>query len=101
MIGLFAIVALWVTFTRLRGRSARIAAMTSMMGLQKDSLGDPTKAIADALQKAAPEVLPEVEQALASGNSEVREWSVGDKLEDLTKPGNHAQTTVKVRVTRW
>ncbi|MGZ4813952.1 MAG: hypothetical protein ACXVZV_00985 [Terriglobales bacterium] len=85
MIGLFAIVVLLIARAKVREKDAEVAAMATMMGMQKVS--------AEGAQLAAPRIT-------SNGESEVREWSFGDKPEDMLKPGVHFSTHVKVKLLR-
>lgn len=86
IVGVFAIVVLLIARAKLRQKDAEMTAMATMMGLQK--------APPDVSQTAVPGNIR------SDGQSEVREWSFGDKPEDLEKPGVHFQTRVKIQVTR-
>ncbi len=98
MVGLFAIVVLLIARSMLRQKDAEMAAMATMMGLRPETLQTQPQ---EGLQKLSPEMLPpELAKITSDGNSEVREWSFGDKPEDLSKPGVHFRTHVKVQVIR-
>ena len=101
MVALFAIVVLLVARAKLREKDAEMAAMATMMGLQKTPTLDPQNPCIKALQNVSPEMLPpEIAKLMTSGEPEVRQWSFGDKPEELTKPGVHFRTHVKVQVIR-
>lgn len=99
MIALFAIVVLLIARAKLRQKDAEMAAMATMMGLQKQS---PVALPSDvSLQAISQQPLPpELAKLMANGESEVREWSFGDKPEDMLKPGVHFSTNVRVKVFR-
>jgi len=97
IVALFAIAVLLIARAKLREKDAEVAAMATMMGLQKVS----SEPVTPQLQKLSPDVLPpEVAKMMANGDSEVREWTFGDKPEDMLKPGVHFSTHVKVKVVR-
>ena len=101
LIGLFAVVALLIARAKIREKEAEVARMATMMGLQNVS-PEALQAISPKnLQRLSPEALPpELAKISTSGDAEVREWSFGDKPEDMIKPGLHFRTNVKVRVVR-
>ena len=100
MIGLFAIVALLMVRAKLRAKDAEMTAMATKMGLPKDTVEERKKILEESLLKAAPEVLPEVAKLIAKGDTDVHEWTLGDKPDEIAKPGVHSQIKVKVQVTR-
>lgn len=100
MIGLFAIVALLLARWKLREKDAEMAAMATMMGLPQNTVDDRKKLLEESLRQAAPEVISEVGKLMSSGDTSVHEWTLGDKPDDMTKPGIHSQIKVKVQVTR-
>lgn len=93
MIGLLAIVVLLIARAKLREKEAEVAAMATMMGLQKvngTEITPPTGSLIETAKFASTSV----------GEPEVHEWSFGDKQDDLSKPGIHFRTKVKVQVVR-
>ena len=93
MIGLLAIVVLLIARAKLREKEAEVAAMATMMGLQKVNGASLTPDVSSTIQTA---------KFASSSNSEpeVHEWTFGDKPEDAGKPGVHFRTRVKVQVIR-
>ncbi len=93
MIALLAIVVLLIARAKLREKDAEMAAMATMMGLQKVNGTEIT-----------PQTGSLIETAKFATNSarepEVHEWTFGDKPEDQKKPGVHFRTRVKVQVIR-
>ncbi len=101
MIGLFAVVMLLIARAKIREKEAEVARMATMMGLQNVSPEALQAVSPQILQKVSPEVLPpELAKVSTNGDSEVHEWSFGDKPEDMSKPGVHFRTNVKVQVIR-
>ena len=101
IVGLFAIIVLLIARAKLRQKDAEMAAMATMMGLQNVAPQNLQGVSAESLQKLSPEVLPpEVARLMANSDPEVCEWSFGDKSEDMTKPGVHFRTNVKIRLFR-
>ncbi len=101
MVGMFAIVVLLIARSMLRQKDAEMAAMATMMGLQKSTPDGPQGFGIQGLSKLSAETMPpEIVKTIANGDSEVREWSFGEKPEDLSKPGVHFRTHVKVQVIR-
>lgn len=99
MVALFAIVVLLIARAKLRQKDAEMAAMATMMGLRKASpeILPPGTSLQQVSQQPLP---PELAKLMADGNTEVREWSFGDKPEDMLKPGVHVSTNVRIRVFR-
>jgi hypothetical protein len=100
MIGLFAIIALLMVRLTLRTRDTELAAMAAKMGVPQEVAEERKKIIEEGLRKAIPQAIPTVAKLATSGDSDLHEWTIGDKPGDMSKPGNHFGATVKVQVTR-
>jgi hypothetical protein len=93
MFGLLAIVVLLIARSKLREKEAEVAAMATMMGLQKvngTTVMSQTGSMIETAKFAS----------TSDGESQVHEWTFGDKQDDLSKPGIHFRTKVKVQVVR-
>jgi len=99
MIGLLAIIALLMVRFNLREKDAQLTAMAAAMGMSKDTVEERKGLLKESLLKAAPEVITEVGKLMVSGDTSVHEWTLGDKPDEIGKPGAHSQLKVKVQVT--
>lgn len=100
IIGLFAVMALLMTRWKLREKDAEMTAMATELGLPEGTVEQRKKLLEQSLVKAAPEVISEVGKLMASGDTSVHEWTLGDKPDEMNTPGTHSQIKVKVQVTR-
>ena len=100
MIGLFAIIALLMVRATLRTRDTELETMATSMGMPKGTVEERKKLLEESLLKAAPGVISEVGKLMVSGDTTVHEWTLGDKPDEVSAPGNSSQIKVKVQVTR-
>ena len=98
MIGLLAIVVLLIARAKLREKDAEVAAMATMMGLQRVNGSTVMPQMGSAIETA--KFSSDPDKLKADGEPEVHEWTFGDKPEDANKPGIHFRTQVKVQVVR-
>ena len=96
MIGLLAIVVLLIARAKLREKEAEVAAMATMMGLQKVNGTTVMPQIGSSIETAR--FASQTAKLASAGEPEVHEWTFGDKPEDANKPGIHFSTRVKVQV---
>jgi len=83
MIALLVVLILLILRSKFREKDAENAALTTAM----------------AMHNANPAAKDTAPLTLDQGN-QVREWTYGDKPEDMLKPGVHVRTHIKIEVTR-